>query len=250
MSKILIVAKIVCLLSASVALLWIAYSFAVFSGSATSAVRTIGDQAVKTLDRAATSLDQAATSLDRVSTSTTKAADDVTPQARLAIMSWRGISFDLRRNWTANVNFQTAIQEKMSESFDRAGKALERAADSLDRVSVSVAARVDEAGREASSLLADSRQAVKVAENELGAISNTMQSNITLATASGTRVMDQAQASIKLADPIIEDAGRISESAAKISEYYEKKWTRGSKWDKFKLILQTVFSAFNLVMYH
>lgn len=246
MNRALTISIIAALLGVAVAALWAAHSLSLFLGNSSAAVQSVGSKVENTLDKVAISVDKVSASASSATDSTSKAAEEVIPQARLFILSMRGMSHDVRKNYTANVEFQTSVQAQFAGTMAKAQNSMDSVAASIERISLSIAALTKEVGPPAAAVLHESTLALQTSRDELKALSGSLQSDMDKATVSGTHLMDQASASIKLADPIIEDGGRISEAAAKVAEHYEKKWTRGSGWDKFKLILSSILYGLNL----
>lgn len=238
-TTILVIAKVICLLSIAFAVLWGAHAVDRF-------LATLGGQVVS-VGTLAGSIGKATESIGKTADMLALLESDLQQQelgkhTKNAIISWHGISFDLRKNWTANEKFLELMQTQMAGALDKTGS-------SMDRVAASIEALRCDIGPPTTSLLTDAATAVRGAQADLHAVSKSVEHGTAGVATACTRFTDQATATLQGTDPIIEDAARISESAARLAEYYERKWTHGSKWEKAKMIIMTIFAVVNRTLY-
>lgn len=173
-------------------------------------------------------------------------------QARLALGSLRGLTFDLRKNWTANTELQSRATKQAAEALERIVVATEL---TLTRFSGSVAAL----GRVASETLSEAKiRLIPAAEGVLCEMRD---------AAAGVRpVLDETRASVaeirpvldstrqavdgigaetqaaiaevrpvlQSTDAVVRSLGGISESGANIAKHYEKLILHPSFWQRFR----------------
>ncbi len=185
-------------------------------------------------------------------------------QARLALGSIRGLSFDLRKNWTANTELQSRATKQAAESMERIVRAAELA---LARFSDSAAG----VGRVAEETLSEAKlRLVPAAEGVLCEISGAAAGvrpvlDETRATVAEIRpVLDSARQAVdgigaetqatiaevrpvlQSTDAVVRSVGGIAESGRAVARYYELLVTRPTWRQRAKGYIQLVLSAFNL----
>lgn len=185
-------------------------------------------------------------------------------QARLALGSLRGLTFDLRKNWTANTDLQTRITE-------RALSALERTTRATEQTMARAARAVEVLAEDASGALSDARgRLIPAAEGVLREVQGAAAGvrpvlDETRATVAAVRpVLDstrqvvdgigaETQATIaevrpvlQSTDAVVRSVGGIAESGRKVADHYERLITRPTWKQRAKGYVQLILSAFNL----
>lgn len=185
-------------------------------------------------------------------------------QARLALGSVRGLTFDLRKNWTANTELQSRATKQAAESLERIVRATEM---TLARFSDSMAG----VGRAAEETLSEAKlRLIPAAEGVLREVQS---------AAAGVRpVLDETRATVAAARPVLDSTraavdgvaaetratiaevrpvlqstdqvvcavGQIADSGARVAEHYERLITRPTWKQRAKGYIQLILSAFNL----
>lgn len=184
-------------------------------------------------------------------------AKETMHQARLALGSVRGLTFDVRRNWTANTDLQQRVTERALTALERTTRATEQA---MSRA----AGAMECLAGEAASTIAEARERiVPAAEEAIHEVSNAAAGvppvlEEARATVAATRqavdgIGAETQATIaevrpvlQSTDAVVRSVGGIAESGRAVARYYELLATRPTWRQRAKGYIQLVLSAFNL----
>ena len=192
-------------------------------------------------------------------------ARDVAHQAKLLAMSTRGLTFDIRKNITTNVEMQARIIDSLTGSMDRmstaAAMAVRRAADRLDRLAdtmeaaaCSTAAGTDQVLDEAAVTIRAVRQdlipasvavldgaarTVDQAREELAAAGAEMR----LAVAGVRPVLDNAADLVGTVNGIAVQGEQIAASGANVAAHYEQIITHPTKGQTVRGWVKLIFAS-------
>ena len=185
-------------------------------------------------------------------------------QARLALGSLRGLTFDLRKNWTSNTDLQTQVTERALAALERTTRATEQAMSRAAKAVESLAA-------EASGALSDARgRLIPAAEGVLLEVQAAVAGvrpvlDETRETVAQVRpVLDSTRQAIdgigaetqatvaevrpvlRSTDAVVRSVAGIAASGERVAAHYEKLITHPTWRQRAKGYLQLVLSAFNL----
>ena len=175
-----------------------------------------------------------------------KEAKAVEAQLKFAIMSWHGVSFDLRKNWTANEKVQErtiATLEKLTATTEKAINTLvqefaltmehtrdiiipsaEAAINNLTDASAQLKTSIADLSKETCATIAEVRPVLKTTEQTVAKLQPIMENG----------------------NVIMGNLNSISQRADNIVAKYEKTILHPSWKQRVKGIFQMVLSAFNL----
>lgn len=186
---------------------------------------------------------------------------EVAKHAKNLLISAHGVTFDIRQEYTDNAAFNAVAKKQLAAGIQESGQAVNRAAaaferladsagDSFTRISCTAEALRGDLAPPATTLLVDASTAVRSAQSDLRRVADSAERSVGQAgdgvakiSNSTAKVMDSTAGVIAAGKPIVEDGARISHSAANVAEHYEREWTRGSAWSKFKYILNAALQT-------
>ena len=188
---------------------------------------------------------------------TTKRMEDTLTQARLTVMSLHGLSFDLRKNWTANQQ----VQEKTLATLVKITNATERAiititdefALTMDRTRNTIIPATEDTLKELRSTVAETKLAIHDLSIEtaktIAEVRPVLQATEKTITGIGT----ETQTVLRKVQPIEDNLGDLSKNVANMSlrldnviAKYEKTILHPSWKQRVKGVFQLILSSFNL----
>lgn len=195
---------------------------------------------------------------------TIEEAQTVAKQAKLAIMSAHGLTFDLRKNWTANVDMQTRTMERVLSALERTTRATEaamsRSAAGVERVTAEVSSTVEEtrnriipavesAIAEVTRSVAGVQPVLTEASATIAAVRpvlDTTRAGIDGITAETKTAIAGITPILATTDALMCSAAGIVESGAKVAKHYETMILHPSKTQRLKGLLQLILSGFTV----
>lgn len=202
----------------------------------------------------------------------TNEARDLAHQSKLLVMSTRGLTFDIRKNITTNVEMQARIIDSLTGSMDRmstaAAMAVRRAADRLDRLADTMEAAACSTAAGTDQVLDEAAVTIRAVRAELLPSTVEVLDGAVRTLASARGVADQARAEleasgreirqavggvrpmldattglIETGNGIAKQGERGATSAANVFEHYEKMILHPSTGQKIKGWLQLFLSG-------
>lgn len=198
--------------------------------------------------------------VEKNSQATAKAVEENSKHLKNAIISWHGVSFDIRKNYTKNTDIMTEAQTKtlaiasqflgnISNSMDVLNKKLGKVADNVDLLITDVRQQLGAISNELLGCVSEVRKSValvingelvgllKTVSNNFDSVAQELKCTIGDLSKDVHVVLSQVSATMENVEDATFFVARITGDAAELSNYYKMKIMHPSKWEIFKRIL-------------